>query len=361
MTGKTLLGMFGIIGASAALGACGDDESGSGAGGTAGTTTASTTSAVPTTTGPGGAGGAGGSGGGAPTVEVLSSFDASQFELPEGLAVRGSDLFLGFAFTAGVDRFDLEGAARAPFSSLPVPANNTGFMTGLTTDAAGDVYAALVSFTGDPGPGVYRVPAAGGAPTLFASHPSMIFPNGFAWDDAGTLFVTDSASGTVFAVDGAGEATPWLADALLAGDPTACGGQAEDLAVGANGIVWTGDSLLVASSDKGLVARVEVQANGSPGQIETIAGPDCALAGIDGIALDEDGSLIGAINRADRLVRIKSDGTVTTILEGSPLDFPASLTFTGTGDDRALYVTSFALARALAGEPASPALVRVRF
>ncbi len=359
MTKATLITM---VLASTLATACGDDDAGTGGGTTTSTTstTSSTTSGATTTSG--GQGGGGGAGGGELQVEVLKSFDAAQFQLPEGIVVRGSDLFLGFAFTSAVERFELDGSGETPFSTLPVPANSSGFMTGLTVDPAGDVYAALVSFTGDPVPGVYRVPAAGGAPVLFASHPSMVFPNGFAWDDAGTLFVTDSATGTILSIDSNGAATPWLADPILAGDPTACGGQADDLVVGANGVVWTGDALLVANSDKGLVARIPIEADGSAGAVETLAGPDCAkLAGIDGITQDEDGTLVAAINRADRLVRIDEDGAVTTLLEGAPLDFPASVTFAGSGDERALYVTSFALTRALAGEPASPALLRVRF
>ena len=67
------------------------------------------------------------------------------------------------------------------------------------------------------------------------------------------------------------------------------------------------------------------------------------------------------MNRADRVVRIDTaSGDISTIAEGAPLDFPASLAFGGEGEDRALYVTSFGLARYLAGEVPSPALVRIK-
>ena len=348
-----------------AIGGCGDDPTGSGgaaggaggAGGSGGDGTGATTSSGES--GGGGSGASGGSGGGA-MIEVLASFDAATFELPEGLAVTDTDVLVGFGFTSKIDRFDLESGTRTPLSTLPVPAPNTGFMTGLTTDAAGATYAALVSFTPDPTAGVYRIPAAGGEPTLFASNPELIFPNGFAWGEAGTLFVTDSATGKVFRVTPEGVAVVWSSDALLAGDPTLCGGQPEDITVGANGIVWTPEAVFVATSDQALVARIPIASDGSAGVAEAFTTPDCELlAGLDGIALDADGSLVGAVNRSDRLVRIDTTGSVSVLFEGAPLDFPASLSFHGTGADRALYVTNFALNRALAGQPASPALLRV--
>lgn len=356
--------MFGILTTATLLlaAACGDDTTASGGASSVGGSDLGGGGAVSTggTNQGGQAQGGQGQGGSAPVVDMLASFDAASFDLPEGLAVDGDSLVLGFAFSSKVDRFDLAGAGRTNLASLPVPAQNTGFMTGVTTDAAGDVYAALVSFSGSPTPGVYRIPAGGGAPELFASHPQLVFPNGFAWSDDGSLFVTDSASGAVFHVATDGATTLWKSDALLAGNPPACGGQPDDIAVGANGLVWTPDELLVASSDQGVVVRIPILADGSAGDVSPFAGPDCALlAGIDGIVADSDGSLVGAVNRADRLVRISPTGDATTWLEGAPFDFPASLAFHGTGPSRALYVTSFALGRALAGQPANPALVRV--
>jgi hypothetical protein len=294
-------------------------------------------------------------------VEVVASFDPAAFELPEGLAVSGDDAYVGFAFTGLIDSLPLDGGARASFASLPPPPPNTSFMTGLGFDGDGNLYGALVSFTADAQAGIYRAPPAGGTASLFASHAQMVFPNGLAWGPDGTLYVTDSVFGGLFSVDAAGVATPWLTDPLLGGDPTICGGQADDIAVGANGVAFSAGSLYVAGSDHGVLLRVPIEADGSAGAVAVVAGPDCALAGLDGIVVDDDGSVIGALNRADRVVRIDAgSGDVSTIAEGAPLDFPASLAFGGQGEDRALYVTSFGLALFLAGEVPSPALVRIR-
>jgi sugar lactone lactonase YvrE len=379
-----------VLVAAGALGAigCGDDggETGSGGSGGSGSTGGSTTTASTTSTsggpssstgegagsGDGGGGGTGeggsggdgvggtgpgGAGGGA-AVEVIATFDAGAFELPEGLALRDGDAVIGFALTGAIETVGLDDGARAALAALPPPPPNTSFMTGVGIAPDGDLVAALVSFTDAAAPGLYRVGAEGGAAELWASHPDVIFPNGLAWGDDGRLFFTDSVAGGVFVADEQGAVEPWAADDSLLGDPPACGGTEEDIAVGANGVVWTADAVFVAGSDQGVIVRFAVDESGDAGPAELVAGPDCeALAGIDGIALDVDGTLVGAVNRADRIVRIDVDsGEISVIAEGPPLDFPASVAIEDGGS---IVVTSFALDGILTGTRADPALVRV--
>lgn len=295
---------------------------------------------------------------GEPTVELLLELDAAAYELPEGLFVDGDEAVVGFAFTGAIERIALADGARTPFAATPPPPANTSFVTGITQDDAGRVYAAVVSFTPELQAGIYRADAEGGDATLWASDPAMVFPNGFAWDDEGRLFVSDSVGG-ISRIEADGTIEPWFSDPQLAGDPMACGQDAA-FTVGPNGIAWTSDALWVASSDQGILATVAIDDTGAAGALELVVGPDCDLGGIDGITLDEDGSVIAAINRQDRIVRITADGDVTTIVEGEPLAFPATVEFGGSGDDRALYVTNFALDDFLAGAPASPSIARVR-
>jgi sugar lactone lactonase YvrE len=291
-------------------------------------------------------------------VELLVELDAAAFELPEGLFIDGDEAVVGFAFTGAIERIALGDGTREPFAATPTPPQNTSFVTGITLDAQGRVYAAVVSFTADLQAGIYRADGDGGDATLWASDPAMLFPNGFAWDDDARLFVSDSTGG-VSTVDENGTVTPWFVDDQLAGDPTACDQDAM-FTIGPNGIAWTPEALWIASSDQGILARVAIDAEGEAGALELVAGPDCALGGLDGITLDDDGSILGAVNRQDKLVRITQDGTVTTLFEGEPLAFPATLELGGSGDDRALYVTNFALDDFLAGAPASPSIARVR-
>lgn len=290
-------------------------------------------------------------------LEAVVAFDPAAFELPEGLVIDGGDAIVGFAFTGAIERVALADGARTPLAVTPTPPPNTSFLTGLGLDGDGVIHAAVASFTADLAPGIYRAPADGGDAELWASDPAMVFPNGLAWADDGALYVTDSAYGGVFVVDAAGIVAPWVQDPLLAGDPTNCGAMGT-ISVGANGLVWTDGALIVSGNDMGVVLRIPIAEDGTAGTPETIAGPDCALAGIDGIALDDDGSVVAAINRSNRLVRIDDAGAIEVLAEGPPLDFPATVAFAGEGEDRSLVVTNFALAEFSAMGTPAPALLK---
>jgi sugar lactone lactonase YvrE len=291
-----------------------------------------------------------------PVVEIVVAFDPAAFELPEGLFVAGDEAIVGHAFTGAIERIALADGTRTPLGATPPPPPDTSFVTGITQDTEGRTYAAVVSFTADLQAGIYRTAAEGGDATLWASDPAIVFPNGFAWDDTGRLFVSDS-TGPILAIDDAGEVTQWFADEQLLGDPMACD-QSAAFTVGPNGIAWTPDALWVASSDRGILGRVAMEKDGTAGALEIVAGPDCTLGGIDGIALEADGTVVAAINRQDKIVRIEDDGTITTIVEGEPLAFPASLDF---GDDGALYVTNFSLDDLFAGAKPTPSLARITY
>ena len=350
-----------LLAAAVLVAACSDDEAVGGAGTGGSPLGGSENVGAGASGGDAPTGGSNEGGGGAPSaeLEVVVDFDETAFELPEGLFIDGTSAIVGFGATGAVDRFALPGAERSPVATFPLLTPDVSFMTGVTVAPDDAVLAAVVSFSPELTAGVYRAANEGEEGTLWASHPQMFFPNGFAWHD-GDLYVTDSAFGGVFRVDASGTATPWLSDPTLAAQPTACGGSPESLAVGANGIVEASGSFYIASSNQGILVKVPVSSEGEPGPVEVVAGPDCdALAGIDGITLDSDGSIIGAINAKNRIVRITPEGAVSTIVEGGPLDFPASVAFAGSGVERALYITSFAVINATTGQPANPGLLRL--
>ncbi|MEZ4438547.1 MAG: SMP-30/gluconolactonase/LRE family protein [Polyangiaceae bacterium] len=344
-----ILALSGIL----ASAACSDDAASSSTGGTGGSDAIGGSSATGGSPGSGG-GAAGGGGAAAVTAEVVVAFDPTAGELPEGLSVSGGEALLGMATTSRVERLTLASGDRELLATLPVPPPNAGFMTGVEKGPDGRIYAALVSFAPMPTAGVYLV--EGGAASLFASGSQMVFPNGLTWDASGTLYVSDSVAGTVFAVDQAGVVTPWLSDPHLLPDPDTCGAAATGIQVGANGIAQASGAIYVAGNDQGVLLRVPITA-GAPGTPEVVAGPDCDLAGMDGIAVASDGAVFAVLNRSDRLVRIDPSGDVTILLEGPPLDFPASVAFGAS--EQELYVTSFAVDGALSGGPAAPALLRV--
>lgn len=290
---------------------------------------------------------------------TLLGFDAAKGQLPEGLVI-GDDgrAFVGFAPSGEIVAVDLNAASpkATAFTKLPTPAPNMGFATGLALDGSKRLYGALVSFTPDVQAGIYRAPAGGGEATLFASDPGMVFPNGIAVRSDGSLLVTDSAAGTVFAVSTTGKVTPWSKSDLFVGKKDFCGPDLNTFDIGANGLALARDAAWVVNNDRGSVIRVPVLADGSAGTPEVFVAPNCAvLGGADGVTLAPDGALYVAVNRQDRVVRVAPDRTLTTVAEGGVLDFPASLAVRGSS----LVVTSFALGRAQKGANPKPALVSV--
>jgi len=260
---------------------------------------------------------------------------------------------------------------------------------GLAVTANGEVYAAMAA----PGTerGIYRVDRKGNAERLPGTE-GMILPNGLAFDDRGTLYVTESFSrssagygeGGIWRIPPNGEAEVWLRDPLLTGV-----GLFGNPPMGANGIAYYHGDLFVTNTDKKLVLRIPVEKDGSAGdlelwkQLEEV--PESPLAGSplpimpDGLALDVHGNLYLTILTRNAVVRLMADTREQQSIAvlGSPgpvpsaqFDFPASLAFgTGAGEQQNLFVTNLgwmvrffpggtwpgaALAKVDAGAPGRP-------
>lgn len=283
---------------------------------------------------------------------VTQKFDASKGELPEGIAIRGNNAYVGFAPTGSIARIDLRTGEKVPYAQLPAPVPNKGFMTGLAIDSKGTLYAALVSFTSEVQAGIYRVPAGGGDAVLFAKDANMPFPNGLAFDENDTLYATDSGTGSVFRISKSGAVVKWAQGPELSGATDFCGrGQGAGFDIGANGIVVEKDAVYVVNTDRATLVKI-AKTKGTPTP-EVIVGSDCGnLAGADGLTRDEKGNFIVAVNRQDKVVRISKDNQVSEVAKG--LDFPASFAWSG----KTLYATNFAFVRASRGESPAPGLVK---
>lgn len=286
-------------------------------------------------------------------VEVVSGFDASAAELPEGVArdrkgntyvTLGPPFFTGVGYGAVV-KVDANGSRTtlAEFPEGPAPA-------GVITDWFGHVYFALPDPFGPaerPDVGVHRVKRRGETERI-AGTEQMMLPNGLALGRRGALFVSDSILGEIWRIprwarlgfDSSGVG-PWLTHVLLTG----CG------AVGANGIVFYRGDLLVANSDRGLLLRVPIERDGRPGEPVIVAGDeDCddddELYSLDGIAVDRRGDVYGALVLENRLVKIdQRTGDVVSVLDESDgLWNPASVAFGASWRDRdRLYITNYAV------------------
>jgi SMP-30/Gluconolactonase/LRE-like region len=288
-----------------------------------------------------------------PAAIELAHFDATQGRMAEGLAVHGKTAYVGYVASGQIVSVDLDTAAITPFSTLPQPVAGKGFVTGLVLHGD-DLFGALVSFVPEVQPGIYRA-VKGGAATVFAKHPEMLFPNGMAFDDAGRMYVTDSAAGAVFRVSTTGEVTKWASGPALTGGKDGCGtgkGVGVPFDIGANGIAFHDDVVIVTNTDRGSLVRIPIQPDGTAGAMTDIAGPSCAdLNGADGLTIAPNGDYIVAVNHQNKIVRVDRAGHVSTLLAGSILDFPSSVTF----DGGALYVENFAFLDAK-----NPGVLRVR-
>jgi sugar lactone lactonase YvrE len=232
---------------------------------------------------------------------------------------------------------------------------------------------------------VYRIDRTGTVELVPGSQ-RIVFPNGFAFDNRGDLYATESFSmvgmaptgqGGIWRIARDGTVEPWLRHPLLTG--VGIGGNPP---VGANGIAFLRGELFVANTDKGLVVRIPIEKDGSPGeptawkQVQDV--PESALHGKplpvmpDGLALDVHGNVYVVVLSRNAIVRIDARGqhqdTVAALNwtgtpPDAPLDTPASLAFgTGAGEQQNLFVTNLGWMARLTGLPLSwpgPALVKV--
>lgn len=294
--------------------------------------------------------------------EVVTSFDPTAEEFPEGIAIDrwGSayvTLGLPFFLPAGVGRIvkiEPDGTRHELGMFERAPA-------GIAVDARGRVVFNWPSPEAPDDNGVYRLFDDGSHVRLPGSEQVGI-PNGVAFDRRGHVLVSDSAFGALWRmpVDGSSPAEPWLTDPLLAG----CGMGT----VGANGVALWKRSVYVANTSRGLLVRVPIQPDGSAGQAAIVAGdnsnacdPD-PLWGMDGIAVDVRGDVYAALVLQNQLVRIDpSDGSHEVLLTADDgLHNPASVAFgAGRGTRRSLYVTNYAVLPPVPPASLGPAVLRV--
>jgi len=239
-----------------------------------------------------------------------------------------------------------------------------GTIGGLIVTAEGDLYIALAVGADR---GVYRMDRRENV-ELLPGTDQIFFANGLAFDDRGTLYITESFSpfyggqGGLWRITRGGEVERCFHDALFTGT----GALGFGVPVGANGIAYYHGSLYVTNTEQGTVLQVPVWPDGSVGQPEPwttlLEVPESRLAGFpipvcgDGVVLDVHGNLYVAVLTRSAVVRLnlldKSQETVAafrvpdTLPLYAPFDFPASLFFgTGKGERTNLFVTNLGLGK----------------
>jgi sugar lactone lactonase YvrE len=274
-------------------------------------------------------------------IEVVKQYNASEGELPEGIAVdKEGNLYVSLGAPSPLSNFAQIRKISPDGSETVLVEFEEPAAAGLAVDAPGNVYYAHFSFFNPDIHGVHRVTRDGATERLPGTE-GIFLPNALAFDKVGNLYVSDSWLGAIWRIPHGGSAELWLQHDLLEGLGEIPGYPP----IGANGIAYRHGSLYVANTEKGLIARIPILTGGDAGDPEIVA-EDPGLYGLDGIALDVHGDIYAALVLQSKLVRIDPvDGEFTTLLTADDgLDEPASLAFgTGKGDRQTVFVTNYAL------------------
>jgi hypothetical protein len=152
-----------------------------------------------------------------------------------------------------------------------------------------------------------------------ATHPlaQSRFSNDLAFDDAGTLYITDSFSGTVLRLVAGGTAPePWIEDAALA--PAMQGG------FGLDGLAVVSGAVFVNRFDTGGLFRIAIDASGAPGLAQPIAVTP-ALTAPDGMRSLDDRTLLVAEGNG-KLTKVTVAGvTASATTLATDLDQPTGV------------------------------------
>ncbi|WP_326737239.1 hypothetical protein [Streptomyces sp. NBC_01022] len=255
-------------------------------------------------------------------VRITGHFDRNAGQMPENVALLpDGTAYVTFAGARQVVRIAPGGATRV-LATLPAPADggvNTpvlGFAltTGIVRSADGTVYVLYATGTSDL-TGLWRL-RPGQEPQRIAALPADGLPNGLALDERGKqLYITDSVLGTVWTVPtGGGTPTAWSTAPELASTGF----------LGVNGAKVHNGALWVSNLDRGTLLRIPVLPGNRAGAPQTRAS---GFVGIDDFAFTGHGNqVLAALNGPNEVVRIRPDGTSTTLLDSADgLQGPTSI------------------------------------
>jgi sugar lactone lactonase YvrE len=273
-------------------------------------------------------------------VTVVVDLNPALGELPEGVAVdKRGDVFFDASPLGQVRKLSRDGSVSLLAQVVP-PGSGNG-VVGLAVDAPGNVYVAAA--TRDPATsGVYKIARDGSFERLPGTG-AILFPNGIALDKRGNVYVTDTIGGAVWRVPTRGApATKWFESPLLLGT----GAFNFGILLGANGIAYRQNELVVGNTERALLLRVPINPDGSAGAASILAeGP--ALLAVDGITFDVHGNVWACVIAQSTIVEVSPTGAITTVATASDgLDWASSLAFGKNGD---LWVVNFAI-----GPPGGP-------
>jgi len=282
----------------------------------------------------------------APAVaQQVITFDPSLNEFPEGVAIdKSGNIWVTIQPLCQVRRYspDYVEMLRVNLVSGPCLGAN-----GLAVDANGTAFAAVV--TPDAATrGVYQIEPWGEFHRLPGTG-AIVYANGLALDrHNGNLYVTDFIRGAIWRVPHGGPAELWTEGGPLVGNlPLPPGFPPFNFPLGANGIVFYEDALIVAVTFAPRLVRVPVYPDGSAGAPGILTPPPAFIAkgifALDGLALDVHGNFYVASPAGRLVTRVSRDGSdvsiAASVAEGITAA-PLSLAFgTGKGERQSIFVT----------------------
>jgi sugar lactone lactonase YvrE len=275
-----------------------------------------------------------GSAPGESTPETVALFDPAALEAAENIAFdHHGNAYVSLVLTGEIRQIAPDGADTL-YAALPLGAPPLTFcgpffggLTGIAFDEHDTVFANLASC--DPeSRGVWRLPRFG-APERIAPLPLASLPNGLVHDHD-RLYVADSSLGVIWRVPAGGGAPEVFASGPLLA-------QAPNGLPGPNGLKLFHGELYASNPSQGIIVAVEVLPDGSAGAQRIHAeGTFC-----DDFAFDVHGNLYCGTDPFNTLDRIAPDGTITTLLTAADgLDGPTATAFARNGDRDELYITN---------------------
>ncbi len=208
--------------------------------------------------------------------------------------------------------------------SVTETATTGGFILGVAVDGAGRIYACDVGRAEivriDPTRGQVETYSRGGDGLRMRA------PNWLAFDPAGRLFVTDSGDwgkgdGFIWVVEPDRRTAVWTAESRLLPN-----GSCLDL---------DGTSLFVVETNLPGVVRIPIRRDGRAGRREVwLEMPGTTP---DGLAIADDGTLLVACYRPDRIYAVSPSRTVDVLADdphGQMFGGPANVAFAGDALDR---------------------------
>jgi sugar lactone lactonase YvrE len=288
-------------------------------------------------------------------VDTVVTFDAEASQLPEGVTVDPSgNVFVSWSPLGQLVKVAAGSDTAEPFGAVEGLMEGDPGLLGLATDEDGNVYGGVVSTNPDAN-GVWKFDAETGDAQRIEGSEGIMLANAIAFDENGTMYITDSIVGAVWRAIAGEPAELWIQDALLEGDSSF----GYPFPIGANGIAVSEEHVYVAVTETGLIIAIPVADDGSAGSPSVWSEMEEGVLP-DGLSVDNEGNVYIAAPTVNQILRVHEDGTVETLAEESDgLDAPSSLIYAQDEDgNRVLYAVNYSIAIAPPGG-AGPALLKI--